>query len=249
MSEHAVLFFTAALCAYFIKGLCGFANTLIFSSILSSGVDNINISPVDLLLGFPSNMILTWKNRRDLNRRTWMPLAALVLLGNIPGIFLLKSADAKAIKILFGAAVIGIGIEMLCRGSGGQDPSKMQQSKKSKAVLTLIGLVSGMLCGLYGVGALLAAYMSRVTGSSRAFKANLCAVFITENTFRVIVYSVTGILTVPVLRQAALLIPAMLAGLWLGMKSAGRLNEAVVKRLVTIVLILSGVSLMVTNLL
>lgn len=40
----------AAMAAYFIKGLCGFANTLLFTSILSFSKANAHISPVDLLL-------------------------------------------------------------------------------------------------------------------------------------------------------------------------------------------------------
>lgn len=48
----------ATLTAFFIKGLCGFANTLVFTSILSFGIVNANISPVELLIGYPSNLIL-----------------------------------------------------------------------------------------------------------------------------------------------------------------------------------------------
>lgn len=61
------LWWIAALAAYFIKGLCGFANTLVFTSILSFGAANANISLIDLLLGYPSNLILTWNNRRRLD--------------------------------------------------------------------------------------------------------------------------------------------------------------------------------------
>ena len=53
----------AALCAYFVKGLCGFANTLVFTTILSFSTSNALISPVDLLLGFPTNAILAWHER------------------------------------------------------------------------------------------------------------------------------------------------------------------------------------------
>ena len=73
------LWIIAAMVAYFIKGLCGFANTLVFTSLLSFGASNANISPIDLLLGYPSNLILTWKNRKSLALRVCLPLAALVL--------------------------------------------------------------------------------------------------------------------------------------------------------------------------
>ena len=43
------LYIIAALAAFFVKGLCGFANTLVFQSILSFGVNNASISPVELV--------------------------------------------------------------------------------------------------------------------------------------------------------------------------------------------------------
>ena len=63
------LWIIAAVAAYFIKGLCGFANTLVFTSILSFGASNANISPIDLLLGYPTNLILMRKNQRALTQR------------------------------------------------------------------------------------------------------------------------------------------------------------------------------------
>lgn len=106
------LWIIAAVVSYFIKGLCGFANTLVFTSILSFGALNANISPIDLLLGYPSNLILTWENRKRLDSKVYLPLAALVLLGSIPGAFLLKNVDARAIKLVFGVVVVVLGAEM-----------------------------------------------------------------------------------------------------------------------------------------
>ena len=141
------LWILAAVAAYFIKGLCGFANTLVFTSILSFGVANANISPIDLLLGYPTNLILTWKNRRSLDPKVYLPLAALVLAGSIPGAFLLKHVDARAVKVLFGVVVAALGAEMFSR-----EYSK-KRLRSSKIVLAIIGVTAGVLCGLFGVGA------------------------------------------------------------------------------------------------
>lgn len=235
------LWMIAALLAYFIKGLCGFANSLIFSSILSFGTNNINITPVDVLLGYPTNMIMAWKGRKEIDWKVSLPLAFLVLLGNIPGIFLLKAGNAQIIKIFFGFVIIGIGIEMFFRERG------MKKIKSSKWVLGVIGLLSGLLCGLYGIGALLAAYVSRVTDNSREFKANMCVVFTIENTFRVILYVCMGILTTEVIKQVLIVVPFMLIGLFAGMKSSSLLDEKMVKKAVIIMLIFSGAALVINN--
>ena len=229
----------AAVCAYFVKGLCGFANTLVFSTILSFSTNNVNISPVELVLGLPSNIMISYKERKSVQWKVCLPLAGLVLLGDIPGILLLKNTNTQVIKGIFGFVIIAIGVEMLLR-------EYMGKTKKSQLLLITIGILSGILCGLYGIGALLAAYMGRVTDNSSFFKGNLCIVFLIDNLFRLVMYGVTGIITLATLKQSVILFPFMALGLFLGMKGSSFLDEKKIKKLVIIMLILSGVSLIVT---
>lgn len=218
-----MVWWTAAVCAFFIKGLCGFANTLVFTTILSFAADNARISPVELLLGYPSNLILMWKERRFIRWKLCLPLSALVTAGSIPGILFLKNTDAGIIKVIFGAVIFLLGLEMLLR------ELRQKKVRQSRAVLMIVGVLSGLLCGLYGVGALLGAYLSRVTEDSASFKANICVVFLVENTLRIFLYALWGILTVEILKQAVLLLPFMLAGLGLGMLGGRILDETRVK--------------------
>ena len=236
------LWIIAALISYFVKGLCGFANTLVFTSILSFGTSNANISPIDLLVNYPSNLVMIYKNRKGLNWKVYVPLAALVLAGSVPGAFLLKNINAGAIKLLFGAVVVLLGAEMLLR------QFSKRKLKSSKVALAIVGIVAGTLCGLFGIGALLAAYVGRVTDDQSAFKANINAVFFVENTFRVVLYSVLGLLTAETLRYAAILIPFSLIGLSLGMLTSSKFNERTSKIVISVLLILSGVSLILAQL-
>ena len=237
------LWIIATLVAFFIKGLCGFANTLVFTSILGFGASNVNISPVELVLGYPTNFILTIRNRKQLNPRIYIPLAVLVLLGSIPGAFILKNVNAQYIKIVFGVVVVLIGLEMLVRESGKLNV----KFRDSKIVLTMIGILSGVICGMFGVGALLAAYVGRVTGTSDEFKVNISAVFIVENTFRIILYSIIGVITLSSVKQSVMMMPFMLIGLFAGIKSGQILDEKIIKKLVIILLIISGIVLIAKN--
>jgi len=238
----------ATLCAFFIKGLCGFANTLVFTTILSFGNSNVNISPVELILGYPTNAILAWKERKVINWRMCLPLAALVILGSVPGILFLKNADTAIIKILFGVVIVVVGMEMLLRERCMQLQVGHKKKSQFSVGLTIIGVLSGILCGLYGVGALLGAYVSRVSEDSHSFKGNLCIVFLVENTMRVVLYAVWGIITFDILKQALILAPLMLLGLWLGMVSGKVLDEKLVKKIVIVMLIISGVALVINSL-
>ena len=169
-------------------------------------------------------------------------MAILVLAGSIPGAFLLKNVDVKSIKLVFGVVVIALGMEMFTR------EFRKKRACASKLVLAIIGITAGMLCGIFGVGALLAAYVSRVTESDSSFKANISAVFIVDNTFRIILYKTLGLLTLGTVKSVLLLIPFALLGLFTGMKCCGHMNENNVRKITTVLLILSGISLILKNL-
>ena len=235
------LWILATVAAFFVKGLCGFANTLVFTSLLVFDKNNISISPAELLVVYPTNLILAWKNRQRLNPKVYLPLSFLVLSGSIPGAFMLRHLDTGIIKIVFGIMVILSGVDILLRDS------KALTFRESKPVLLVIGILSGIMCGLFGVGALLAGYIGRVTDTGDEFKANLSAVFIAENTFRIILYSVLGIITAESLRLSALLAPIMLAGLFAGIKSSEALDDRIVKRLVVVLLFFSGFMMIIKN--
>lgn len=232
----------ATLSAFYVKGLCGFANTLVFTTVMSFGMSNRNISPVELLLGYPSNAVIAYRERKSIDPRLCLPLAALVVLGSIPGMLLLKNADTGAVKLVFGVVIVLLGVEMLLR------ERQKTQVKESKVLLALIGLLSGVLCGLYGVGALLGAYIGRVAKDAKAFRANICVVFFVENTLRIVLYSIAGLLNMGMALQALRLLPVALLGLFLGARSAELISEKMVKRVVIIMLILSGLSLIMTQL-
>lgn len=230
----------ATLAAFFIKGLCGFANALIFSAIMSHTANNVSITPIELLLGSPTNIIVTWVHRKYIKWNVCLPLAGLVVLGNIPGALFLRNGNAGTVKLFFGAVIVALGIEMLLRNHN------IIRWQEGKAFLPILGLVSGLLSGLYGIGALNSVYISRRTANSQEFKANICFVFMVEATFRTILYTATGIITRDIAIHALKLSPLMLAGLGLGMLCCRWLNETIIRNLVIIMLIISGVAIMLT---
>ena len=202
----------------------------------------MNISPIDLLLGLPANLLLTLENRKKLDARVYVPLSLLVLLGSIPGALLLKNVNTRAIKLIFGMVVCILGLDMLLR------EYHKRKTKTSRIVLGMIGILSGVLCGLFGVGALLAAYVSRVTTENDSFKANISAVFIVDNISRMILYSILHVLTPLTAIKSLTLFPAALAGLLVGIRCSRQIDEKVVRKITAILLFFSGISLILKNL-
>lgn len=233
--------FLSVLAAYIVKGMCGFANTLVFGTLAGFFTDNVNISPVDLLLGYPSNLFIAWSERKGIDLKVCVPLCILVILGSIPGAFFLKIGDARLIKILFGFVVVFLGVEMYFR------EKNSSVKKVSPFFMVIIGLLSGILSGLFGVGALLVAYVSRTTSNQTQFRANNCVVFTVENTFRLFLYLAAGILTKDAAKTAVCLLPAMFLGLGTGIFFQKRLPERRAKLFVIALLIISGLSLILNN--
>lgn len=237
------LWIAATVIAFFVKGLCGFANTMVFTSMLSFATNNIDISPIDLMLSYFTNSAIVVRERKRVEWRIVLPLAGLMFLGLIPGLFFLKNTDAKIVKIGFGVIIVYLGFNMLWR-----DLHPNQTHKDSKIGIIIIGVLAGVMSGMYGIGALLSAYLTRMSKDTRSFKANICTVFLIEDTLRVVMYAVTGIITLAALKRTLMLTPFMALGLFIGIKSANVLNERTARKIVIIMLIISGAALIANNL-
>ncbi len=237
------LWMLAVLVGYFVKGIAGIGNTLVVTAAMAWTRTNQEITPVELLLCVPTNLLLAWQNRRHINWRLTIPPLCMVLAGDVVGVLLLKNANVNAMKVVFGAVLILLGAEMLWRELRG-----VQEKKTYPAILMTLGISAGVLCGLFGAGALLAAYFARVTRDDKVYKGSMCMIFALENIFRVIVCSATGLLTLETVKIAGVLALPMLIGLFAGMKLSTRMNARAMRIVIIVMLMVSGLPLLLTNL-
>lgn len=228
--------------AYFVKGITGFGNTLVMGSLFSFVISNRLTTPVDLIFSIPTNAYLVWKDRKSISIRIVVPLSLMMLAGIIPGTFLLKTGNDWLLKSALGLVIIGLAIEILTR-----KPLLNQTKKTNAGFLVIIGVFSGILAGLYGIGALLVAYISRTADNRNQFRANICCVFLVENIFRFFLYWFSGILNKEVLLLTLLLSPAVVLGMIIGIRVDKKLNEKTVKKFIIILLIVSGTILFLRN--
>lgn len=235
------LFVCTAL-AYVVKGVAGFGNTLVMNGLFSLTISNRLTSPADLLISLPANLYLTWRERSSLSWRVVVPLSLMLLAGMIPGVWLLKIGSDWVLKTVLGLAIIGLAVEMLTR-----KPAPPAKGQGQKVGLLLVGVVSGVLAGMFGIGALLAAYVGRTTDNQSAFRANLCLVFVVDNVVRTMAYLVTGLLNWEIVKFALFLAPAAALGLFVSVRWGKRLSVKAVKLTTCGMLILSGAVLVVQN--
>lgn len=237
--------FIATLIAYFVKGITGFGNTLVMSPLFSFVVSNRITTPIDLILSIPTNAYIAWRNRKSISLRIVIPLSLMLLAGTIPGVFLLKVGNDWVLKAILGIVVIGMAIEMLTRKNTENNIKK----RNNAALLVIIGVLAGIMAGLYGIGALLVAYINRTTDNRSEFRANICCVFLVDNVFRFILYLVTGILNKEIFYMSLWLFPAVILGMIIGIKVDARMKETEVKNTVIVLLIISGATLLLKSIL
>jgi uncharacterized protein len=230
-----IFLFISTLLAYFIKGITGFGNTLVMGSLFSFVVSNRLTTPIDLLFSIPTNLYMVWRERKSISLKVVIPLSLMLLAGVVPGTLLLRAGSDRILKSILAVVIVGMAIEMLTR-----KPNKNNTMKNSTVFLVIIGVVSGILAGLYGIGALLVAYISRTTGNKSEFRANICCVFLIDNIFRFILYWFTGILNRDILWLSLILSPAVILGMIIGIKVDARMNDEGVKKTVIALLIISG---------
>jgi len=239
-----IFLFISTLLAYFIKGITGFGNTLVMDSLFSFVVSNRLTTPVDLIFSIPTNTYIAWRERKNISLKVVIPLSIMLLAGIIPGTFLLKVGNDRILKSILGIVVVGMALEMLTRKL-----TKNETKKNNPIFLIIIGIISGVLAGLYGIGALLVAYISRTTNNKNEFRGNICCVFLVDNIFRFFLYLFTGILNKEIFMLTLFLSPAVILGMMIGVKVDSNMKEETVKKSVIALLIISGTILLLKGVL
>lgn len=231
------------LLAFFIKGLCGFANSLVFTTLMSFRSSIVHASPIMVLLNYPTNLIMVWNGRKALDPKICVPLCIMVVAGVIPGTFFFTNTDTRLLEAIFGVVVVLISLEMLLNRRKAQ-PAGQKVGWK----LGLLGVLSGFVCGFCNTGVLVGTYLSKVTDNTRAFKANACVVYFLSDNIKLLMFICLGVLNRQILWEALSIFPIAMLGLWLGMKSSKVMNEAIAKKIVLVMLIISGLGLVISNL-
>lgn len=237
----SILIFIIYFTGFFIKGLAGFGDPLITAPALSLFLDNLFITPNNLILSIPSNGYIVWKSRRTFSVRKVLPILAFVLLGVIPGSFLLKYAASRILKTCLGLLVLGIGVEMLTRNRAKPVPH-------SSVIMAIISFCSGITAGLYGINLFFVAYLERTVKGREAFRGNICFIFFFESIFRAAIYLVNGIFTVDILVFSAISLPGMMLGLFAGGRVDHHLSDKSLRYIVIFVFMLAGASILVKSL-
>ena len=99
---------------------------------------------------------------------------------------------------------------------------------------------------LFGIGAPpYAIYLSRRIADKDALRATLSNMVLLSTSIRALVFAVGGLMLADRLIMFAILLPFALGGLWCGNRIHGRISRTGLLRVVSVLLLLIGISLLV----
>ncbi|MHB1352748.1 MAG: sulfite exporter TauE/SafE family protein [Thiobacillus sp.] len=227
------------LAAYFIRGITGFGSGLIAVPLLALFMPLQFVVPLVLLLDFTASLVL---GGLHFKRVRWDEVGILIpfsVVGVAFGTGLLVSLPQAPMLIVLALSVLVFALRSLLNLHGEKPVSRLWAIPAA--------LTGGTVGGLFGTGGppyvIYLAHRIRDKGESRA---TLSALFFIEGLTRIVSFLIVGLLLTPGVWSAyAVALPLVLAALYLGGRAHVGLAPAQMTRLVGLLLLVSGISLLV----
>ena len=233
-------FLLVALIVFFgtlTQSMIGFGVALVSMPLLIRLLDPATAAVLVALFVLPLQMIILWRYRHSLNIRPFWRVILSSIIGIPIGVTLLTQLDRSLILGMLGILLISYALYSLFK--------LRLPSFHNPAWEWGFGLVSGLLGGAYNTsGPPLVIYGTSLRWSPEEFKANLQALLMINSAIVIVAHGVAGHVTPLVLQNLVVALPMVFAGSATGFWLSRYVNEAVFYRIVLIMLVLVGFSLL-----
>jgi len=231
------LFLSAAFVGGFASGVAGFAMGFIVSGVWLHLITPIQTTALIVGYGLCTQGYGVWKLRHTLS---WQNIAAFIIGGSVGvplGTLLLTHVDPTLVRDGIGALLIFYSIYGLARPA-------LKPLNAAPTIDGGVGFLNGVLCGLTGLPGFIITIWCQVRGWSKDIQRSIFQpVMLAAMVVTTISLGVTGAITSETLRLYALGLPALLAGLWVGFKLYGKLDDAAFRKLILVLLFFAGLAL------
>jgi hypothetical protein len=231
------LFLLAAFVGGFASGLAGFAMGFVVSGIWLHILTPIQTTTLIVGYGLLTQGYGVWKLRHAL---TWQKIAPFVIGGviGVPiGTMLLTYLNPVYLRS-------GVGVLLVIYGTYGLAQPKLRSVPDRVSADAGIGFVNGMLAGLTGLPGFIITIWCQLRGWTKDVqRAVFQPVMLAAITVNVISLGIAGAITAHILQLYLLGLPAMVAGLWVGFKLYGKLDDAAFRKVILVLLLISGLAL------
>lgn len=237
----AIFGFAVVFGAYVVRGMSGFGTSLVAIPLLVYVMPIHSAIPMMSLLGLCAMMMLGLRDREHVRWDEMWRLLWPTLAGVFAGIYIFTLLPASFMQKLLGAFVVGYSMYMLA-AQARPGPQVVCSSRWAYPAGFAGSLVDSMFGG--GGGLLVVMYMHRRGYDMAAFRATLAVLWLLELIVRVAGYALGGYYDAGVLVLSLLALPAMVLGNRFGERITRRMNPAQFTRVIAVVLLASGVSLL-----
>lgn len=233
----AVVMFTA----FVVRGMSGFGAGLIATPLLAFMLPMHVIVPVSGLLVFVLFAFLTIRDRNSVIWRELKLLAAPTVIGVVCGLLLFRSLDNSLLLFMLGGFLIAYAVYMLVVHFFG-----LPELKCSEKWAAPVGFAGSFIDTLFGGGGgtLVVIYMHARGIGKIQFRATVAVLWFIEMIARISGYTLAGYYTASTLLLVAVLLPMVWAGTWIGEHISNRISQETFSRILAVMLLLSGVSLL-----
>ena len=231
------LFLLAAFAGGVASGLAGFAMGFVVSGVWLHILSPVQTTALIVGYGLLTQGYGVWKLRQTLSWQTVAPFIVGGMIGVPLGAVLLTYLDPGSVRF-------GVGVLLVIYSVYGLAKPAFKPRKAGTATDGSIGFLNGVLGGLTGLPGFIITVWCQTRGWSKdEQRAVFQPVILTGMMMIAISLSVAGAITTDTLKLYALGLPAMLAGLWLGFRCYGKLDDATFRKLVLVLLLCSGLAL------
>jgi uncharacterized membrane protein YfcA len=231
-------FLAATFVAALVTGVAGFAFGLIAAAVWLHILTPLQTATLIIAFGLVVQGISVWKLRHALRWSRLWPFLFGASFGVPLGVTILRWARPDYVRVTVGAVLVLYSAYSLARPA-------MKPVKRGAAMAdAAVGFLNGILGGLTGLAGILTTIWCGIRGwpkdEQRAvFQPIGVAIFAMSGLW----LGVNGAISTDTVWFFVIGLPALLAGTWLGLKLYGHLDEAAFRKVVLILLLLSGFAL------
>ena len=222
--------------AYIVFGIAGFGTALVAGPILILFMPLSKIVPLLVLLDFVAAFGNLLPPRRDVAKSELLRLLPCMAVGCTLGVIFLLNLKSDLLLLLMGLFISAYAIYSLW--------VKVRPAQLSAGWSIPMGTIGGLFGALFGSGGFLYAIYLNSRLPKEAARATQSALISCSTLVRLGLFLIAGVYAeLPLLMLAVCLLPAMGLGLWIGRRLAMKLSREAFVRLVTWLVLASGLAL------
>ena len=230
--------------AYIIRGMSGFGAGLVAAPMLAFVLPLHMVIPTTGLLVFILFIVLTIRDRHEVDWTELKRLAIPTVTGVVASLFVFRMLDNRLLVLMLGGFLVLYALYMFAVQWLG-----LPQFRCSERWAWPLGFSGSFFDTMFGGGGgtLVVIYMNARGFDRMRFRATLAMLWFIEMIARIGGYATAGFYTRDVLLLVACLLPFMALGTWLGERLGNRVRPETFQRILAALLGASGISLILKD--